>query len=219
MNRGELRDLVLYWLDDLQGGYFTETQVNTWLNNAQQEVQKRLIKASQNYYLKCQQTTLVVNQEKYALPGDFKKLHRLEIINSGTYPNLETTQIVPITTNQQDLVPGQVGTPCFYSLRKNSIILYPIPDTAKTMRLYYSYAVVAMTQDADIPDVPDTYHQLIALLAAEDGFLKDGRRNDLLVKKIAEYQEHMDSDANERQQDTTRQVVTTEVNNYGGFIW
>lgn len=217
MNRLELRNLVLYWLDDLQAGYFTEPQVNVWLNNAQQEVQKRLIKAGQNYYLKCVQTSIVINQTKYALPEDFKKLNRLEFVVDGTvYPNEVIYPIIPITTNQKDMVYQGAGQPSFYSLRKDSIIMYPPPNVAGTLRLFYSYAITDMLTDVDVPDVPIQYQQLIALLACEDGFLKDGRSNELLQKKMAEYEQMFDTDANERQVDTIRAVVMTGDGNYNG---
>lgn len=216
----ELRNLVWYYLDDLQGGYFTETQVNVWLNNAQKEVQKRLIKAGQNYYLKCVQTSLVVNQRYYSLPEDFKDLNRLEIVLSGTVPNETYSEIAPITTNQRDLVADMTGTPQFYSLQKNAIRLYPAPDTALTMRLFYSYLVADMTLDTDLPDVPADYHELIALLAAEDGFLKDGRSSELLQKKLSAYERMMDTDTNERLEDLPRGIVQTgQYDQDFGYWW
>ena len=76
-----------------------------------------------------------------------------------------------------------------------------------------------MLSDDDVPDVPIQYQQLVALLAAEDCFLKDGRSNDLLTKKIAEYQQMFDTDANERQEDTIRAVVDTGNQYEAGFLW
>lgn len=215
----ELKNLVAYWLDDLNFGYFTEAQVTVWLNNAQQEVQKRLIKAAQNYYTKCVQTTLVVNQNSYALPEDFRKEHRLEVILSGTIPNESSVTLNPITMNQQDLVQNGVGTPGWYFISRNKIILQPAPDTALTLKLVYSYRVANMVLNSDVPDVPAHYHELIGLLAAQDGFLKDGRVNDLLLKKIATYEKDMDQDAVERNQDFGRTVIETGVNDDVGFYW
>ncbi len=101
MNFGELKSLVSFTLDDLQFGYFTETQVQIWLNNAQVEVQKMLIASSQSRYNAWVGTTLVVGQSDYVLPADFRKLQQLEVVLSGTPPNEAITPIVPITTNQK----------------------------------------------------------------------------------------------------------------------
>jgi len=221
MTFAELQSLVSYWLDDLNFGYFTQTQVKVWLNEAQKEVQKKLIKAGQNYYTDFVQTTTVQNQAYYVLPSDFKKLNRLEIITGGTVPNESVQSLTPMTINQQDLISRGTGQPIYYFIQKDQLVLFPTPDTAQTLRLYYSYMVSDMTLDNDTPDVPESYHQLIALYACQDGFLKDGRANELLVKKIGEFERDMDMDSTDRQQDTVREIVLTgdSVSNYNGIMW
>jgi len=214
----QLKDLVASWLDDLEFGYFTEAQVTVWINNAHKEVQKRLIAAGQNYYVKNVCTTLVVNQNEYVLPSNIKKIHRVELVISGTAPNESISSLTPITLNQKDLVGTGSGTPSTYTIKKNRIVLYPYPDSALSLRLSYSYLVGDMSLDTDMPDVPESYHELIALLACEDGFIKDGRVPELLEKKLRSYEKDMVSDANERRQDLSREV--REVADYsGGTIW
>lgn len=218
MTRGDIRALVLSWLDDLNAGYFTPDQVNIWINNAQKECQKRLIKAGQNYYTRCVQTTLIVSQRNYAYPSDFKKINRLEIVTSGTNPNETALPIIPITVMQQDMVQTGTSTPSVYIISKNTFSILPAPDSPLTMRMIYTYEVADMTSDIDIPDVPPAYHELIALLAAQDGFLKDGRASELLIKKIKEYEDDFDADAQERNQDLPRSIVSTGDDNIS-FYW
>lgn len=216
----QLRTLTLQWLDDVNAGYFTAPTVNTWINNAQKEAQKRLLKAGQNYYLRCKETTLVVNQAEYVLPADFRKLHRIEVIISNYGTTGESKQmILPITLNQQDLVLTGPGTVQFYVLKKNRIKFFPFPDLALKIRLFYSYMVPDMILDTEEPDVPEAYHEYLALLAAQDGFLKDGRVPDLISKRIAEYQIQLDSDANERLVDMPRSIVETGNDYNSGFYW
>lgn len=219
MNFGALKDLTAFWLDDLQFGYFTEPQVETWLNNSQKRVQAKLLLAKENYYNECVQTTLVVNQNDYVLPEDFRKLMSLEVVMSGTAPNEVTNPVSPITTNQKFMVPTGSGTPGFYRFKKNRLVVYPAPDTALILRMEYAYMVADMTNATDIPDVPDQYHELLALLACEDGFLKDGRVPDLLAKKIAEFTFETVNDADERNEDQPRGIVVTGADGYnvGGY--
>ena len=126
MNFQNLQDLTVYWLDDLNYGYFTPTQVQRWINNAQYEVQKLLLQAHENYYLTVVQTTMVVGQTDYVLPTDFMKLHRLEIVLSGTIPNETKSPLGSITTNQQDLVNLNAnGTPQFYSVKIKPLSALP----------------------------------------------------------------------------------------------
>lgn len=221
MNRGELRGLVLQWLDDLQAGYFLPDQVNLWLNNAQKEAQKRLLQAGQNYYLVCAETVLNINQSEYVLPSDFRKWHRLEVIVSGWGTTNESKyQVTPVTLNQQDLINMTPGDIAYYVLKKNRVKFFPTPNIPYHIRLFYSYMVADMESDTDVPDVPEAYHEYLALLATQDGFMKDGRVPDLILKKISEYQEQMDRDANERLVDQPRQIVETgETSEYGQFFW
>lgn len=206
----EMQNSTAYYLDDLAFGYFTPTQVKVWLNNAQKRVQKRLLKAAQNYYNLCSQTTLVVNQREYALPDDFKKIMRLEIVISGTYPNESVNPVKEVTTNQKDLIPYMgTGTPEWYTFKRNRLVLYPAPSSPLVLKLEYAYEVVDMVNDSDLPDVPVSYHELLPLLAAEDGFLKDSRVSEILAKKMKDFEEELDSDAQERAQDGPRRIVET----------
>lgn len=219
MQLSDLQGLVSFWLDDLQFGYFTQAQVTVWINNAQHELQKRLLKAGNNRYSIAVTTPLVVAQSDYALPTDFKKLHNLEVIISGTAPNESTSPISPITENQKYMVQTGQGTPTWYTFKKNRLVLRPAPDTALTMRMIYSYMVTDLVLATDTPDAPSDYHEMIALLACEDGFIKDGRANPLLEKKIAAIQASIDSDAQERNQDQVRSIINTGNDADNGYYW
>ena len=219
MNLSQLQTYVSTALDDLNFGYFTVAQINIWLNNAQHELQKRLLKAANNRYTVTVTTPLVVNQQAYALPPDFKKLHNLEVIVSGTAPNEALSPVSPITENQKYMAQTGAGTPTCYVIKKNALILYPAADgTAPTLRMTYSYMVTDMVNLTDVPDAPADYHEMIGLLAIEDGFLRDGRANPYIEKKIAAIQSSIDSDAQERNQDQSRNIIETG-NSDVGFMW
>jgi hypothetical protein len=194
-------------LDDLQGGYFTQAQVDRWINNAHREAQKVLLRAGQNFFVKWVKTNCVVNQYDYALPEDFTKLHRLEIVSSGSPPNENLQPLMPITINQQDLVSSGSGRPQVYFIWKNKINIRPAPDSTYVMRLHYSPTVADMANDTDQPDLPEAYHEYIAVLASIDGMLKDGRDISSLTMKKEHYENLMKQDSNERNQDGPRTVT------------
>jgi hypothetical protein len=206
----ELQNLILDWLDDPNAGYFTLAKVKQWINNAQKEVQKRLLQAGENWYLTCEQTTTVANQSDYALPDDFLKSHRVCIVTSpGTTSEVER-ELQPITLNQQDLVINQPGEPECFFLKKARMVLVPKPDQAYTLRLYYSYRVADMTIDTETPDAPEQYHELIAVEGALNGFIKDARDPSVLLAKKKEYEKLFERDAENRVEDTPREVVVTD---------
>lgn len=209
MNFGQLKTQVSTWLDDLNFGYFTESQVERWLNNAQYECQKLLIQAGQNYYVKCFQTTLVSSQNEYVLPQDFLVLHRLALVASGSGVNQSVYPLAFITLNQQDLVETGSGDPAYYYIKRNRLVLYPVPISAKTLQLFYSPLVNEMTLDTDTPDIPVQYHEYLAVLATVDGFLKDGRSDAEMLRKKEAIEKPLKELAELRRADSPRAIITT----------
>lgn len=218
MTRAEIRTLMLSWLDDEDGTYFTTANTNTWINLAQREVQKLLVLAGNNYYLEPVQTLTVSGQADYVLPSDFVMLHRLEVVISGTGVNENRQALGPITTNQQDLVAITSGCPTNYYIKKDRVTLSPTPDAAYILRLYYSPRVADLSADGDTPDVPEQFMEFVAILAAYNGFIKDDRAPTNLLEKKAKYEKLLEQTSSERTQDTSRQVVVTQDYKSGGYF-
>ncbi len=160
----EIQNQVLTWLDDINAGYFTRPQISIWINNAQREVQKLLIQAGENYYVTCGVTETVQNYDSYALPADFYKSHKLEIVTSGSI--LTAAQRAQATYNiLQSVTPMEAATiinqgpgkPAVYYLKKDCMVLRAIPDRAYPLILTYSYKVSDMVADNSTPDVPIQY--------------------------------------------------------------
>jgi hypothetical protein len=218
MTRAEMKTLIWGWLDDPNGTYFTSTLLNTWINLAQREVQKKLLNAGQNFYMKPVTTLTVANQADYVLPTDFFVENRLELVLSGTGVNENIQPIKPITTNQKDLYPTGIGTPSVYSIKKDRVTLFPIPSQQWTLRLFYSPSVTDMASDADTPDIPAQFQEMVPIVAAFNGFIKDDRAPSNLLVKAKEYDTLLKTMAQERTQDQSRQVVDQGLyGNWGEF--
>jgi hypothetical protein len=214
MTFSEMRTLCWTWLSDPNGGYFTTSQVNLWLNNAQREVQKLVEQAFEGHFEKCSETTLVVNQREYQLPDDFKRVVRLEVVLSGSsFQNEQVQQLVKITPNQQDRL-VRVGTPAAYYFKNNQLILVPAPDAAKTLRLTYTYRLGNMVNDNDESEIPEDYHELIPILATLDGLIQDGRDIAPMMAKKQHYEEMLKRDAEQRFIDAPRTVVQTDFDDH-----
>lgn len=211
MTFSSLETMVSYIVDDLNFGYFTKAQIDFWLNNAQREVQKRLLQTPGNWYVIRNNTSTVQNQSDYVLPTNFLKVHRVELVLSGTAPNEVKGPLAQITPNEIDQLPPGPGTPsCFYILQ-NTLSVFPAPDTAnQTLRIFNSYLVGDMVNPTDNPDVPYQYEELIGLLAARDAFIKDQRDPAPLDAKIAYYDVMMKQDAQQRDVTAGRRIVSTQ---------
>jgi hypothetical protein len=212
MNLSQLTNLFLYWVDDVNGTYFTPPQTTLFLNNAQREVQKQLIQSGENWYVQRVFSYTVTNQDTYALPTDFLRLHKLELVLQGVGITNENRQtIIPVTLIQLDQIGMNLtAAPEVYNIRKNCFTMRPIPDNIYKIYLAYTYQVQDMVNSFDLPDVPPRYHEYVAVTAAIDGFIKDGRDMSQLLTKKQEYKELMKQDAQNRNVDQSKSVVVTD---------
>lgn len=210
MTLTELETMVAVWLDDVNETYFTQSQIWRWLNNAQREAQKQLIQAGENFYVTRASTSLVVDQDTYALPDDFMRLNQLEIAISGSGTSEVRQSLGFVTLNQLNSVSMTSGTPTNYTLRGNCIVVRPIPDAALTMYMDYSYLVTDMSTGGSTPNVPAQYHEYLAVLATIDGFLRDRRDPSPMLAKKEFFQSLMKQDAENRNVDSPRTVVVTD---------
>lgn len=211
----QLRTLVWDWTDDPNGSYFTQSTLNIRLNLAQRELQKKLISANKEYYLKCVKTDMVIAQAIYALPDDFMQVIRLEWYIPGAVTTSKSSWIFPMTPNQKNLSAPVNGDPQFYTFQKNNIVLYPTPTRVLEMHLEYSYNVTDMSADADEPDAPEQFHEYIAILATRDCLIKDGKPLDPIKSKMDQYEVLLKQIADQRQADSSRMVVQTQADAFG----
>jgi len=208
MTLSDLRTQVSVALDDLAAGYFTNTQIDIYLNNAQREVQKLLLNAGQSWYMKCSSSRLIADIGCYFLPSNFLKMHRFDVITANFGLTSETRRtLVHLTPQEITSVPNGPGLPCGYFLKKNTFELKCIPDQAYYIEMLYSYLVSDMTLTTDTPDVPDQYQELLVILACIDGFLRDQRDIAPFMAKKDFYIDMMKKDSQQRLQDQPRSVV------------
>lgn len=215
VNLRQLQTLVVGWLDDPLQTYFTPALTLVWLNNAQKECQKRLLQAGENYYVIKASATMVINQPDYVLPSDFLKLHELQIVTSGTGVNENRQTLSPVTLVQLDQYAQTTGMPQVYNIKKNCFSVRCYPDQAYPMYLHYSYAIAELLNQTDTPDVPSQYHEYIAILAALNGYMKDGRDMSQLLAKRDWYEALMKQDMENRNVDAPRRVIMTDGEDFG----
>ena len=211
MTFSELKTLVSKWVDDTAFGYFTESEVETYLNNAQKEVQKLLIEAGEAWYMKCATSTLIAGTGCYLAPENMLKVHRFDIILSGTTPVNEVRRtLTHLTPNEIMRINYGNAVPCGYFLKKNAFEIRPVPDLAYNIELLYSYLVADMVLSTDQPDVPLQYHELLAIIASIDCFLRDQRDPSAFMAKRDGYIALMKQDSQQRLQDQPRSVIITD---------
>lgn len=217
MNFTQMKDYVSIQLDDLNKGYFTDSILGIYVNNAQYEAAKMVVLAGEGYVSKPVCTTLIQNQRDYVLPEDFFKLELLYIIQSGTAPNESTTELLELPPSQSLQITYGAGTPGAYFFKGNRLSIYPAPDAGsagKELVLLYSPKPLPLVNGTDVSMVPIEYHEYICILAIIDGMLRDGRDPTSYIMKRDFYENKL-RNAIERRSIARSRFVITSNDNYG----
>lgn len=84
----------------------------------------------------------------------------------------------------------QAGEPTSYYFRGNRIVFNYAPDEVQTFRLEYYRQPVEMTATTDYPEIPDAWHQAIALAARWFGFCR-AQESAMAYSAKRDFQERM----------------------------
>lgn len=172
---------VRFFIDEPTAQNFTDSDITYALNQGQQDVAKEIVHVYEDYFEK--QADLnpsgggtIIGTELYTLPSDFLKFKRIERTDTG--------QILPaIDLNEKFAAPlaPLTGTAVFgpmsYYVTGNSLGLTPTPQAIIPIRLYYVYRLVDLDNSlpgtSDVSVIPAEHHDMIAVRAAIDMFIKD----------------------------------------------
>ena len=127
--------------------FVTDDQINLWLNAAYRELYNMLINSYELYNIATDDITTVSGTKDYALPADFLKLIKVFYVSSDgrEYP---LTRMNLHTADTYAFRDSEVSK---YVLLGNNLRLWPIPNTGKTIRIYYNPAATVFAKtDTDI---------------------------------------------------------------------
>lgn len=152
-NRTELRDLVrvqtLVESDDL-----TDAKVDNLFNQAIRDVSVRFPWP----FLAASTTIAVTNAtDTYALPSD---VDRIEVLLKADYRQPLFEQAASSAFHIDGATPS-TGSPSWFFLWGESIVLRPQPDGNETLTLYYYKKPTMMTDDSHTPEWAEQFHYLI----------------------------------------------------------
>ena len=131
-------------------------------------------------------TTLVTNQQDYALPATALKLFRVQIKDIGGnwqhLTQIDQTEVIGALDEFQKTA----GVPRFYDIIGNSLFLYPKPDTAQVtasagLKIFFAREATTFstpasytTADTTEPGFSESFHDLVPLGIAYDWCLTNG---------------------------------------------
>lgn len=162
MTLAQLRTAVLEELNERDNARFKRSMLDRWLNDG-----LRIAVAASEYLQKSQAIT--VTGTKISLPTDFYKATGVSLVQGGVkYP------VDPGLDSSLDTDLG-TGTPYNYHIWGQEMYFTPTPSTALTGTLRYVAYPASMVADNDIPELPDAYHLMLVVYAAERALLVDGK--------------------------------------------
>ena len=167
-----------YFLTGTDSNSYSDSQLNSNLNRWYRAAVSWIWEASGTWeYDDSNKSTLPVattdlgeDREDYTLPTGAQRIIEVEIKNSSGY----WVDLEAIDKSQMGGAPSEFldtpGTPRYYDVVANAVILYPAPDSAITggLRVHVSREVDALSGDSDEPGFSESFHRILSYGAALD---------------------------------------------------
>lgn len=133
---------------DESGVQITDADIIRWINEGSMEI------VSKNPFKQAVSvTTTTAGDDDYDMPADILQMEGVKydttMLTATSFSNM-VEQIGSYGTQQ--------GLPQFWYMYANSIYLWPVPNGAKTLTLYYIQAPTGVTGSGDLLPVPDRYY-------------------------------------------------------------
>lgn len=132
----------------------TKTQATDWINDGLSKLYDLLVEQDPDRFVTKDNVTLVVDQENYSLPSDFRDGRSVFYVESGTRHVLEQFQLEELATRQDMGVVSRVAnSDLHYRYLGNEIWFTPTPAQGGTVELWYVPHMTALAADADVVNV------------------------------------------------------------------
>lgn len=142
------------------------TRVKTWLNEGVHRV-ARAVRLSES--ASTEPFGTVAGEPSYQLASSAIRIR--QIVNTA-----DRVELCPVEITEINTAPGASGKPREYALEGGNLVLYPTPDAAYPLELWFLANTAKLVGDGDVPAMPDDYLDIAIAwalqkaYAAEDDF-------------------------------------------------
>ena len=172
MNLAELRLTFWDYVDDPHQTLYDATKATRLLNRGMEEVGRTIEDGDSSYLGQCREyavTPYPTSELMFDLPTDYKRTILGErVVVDGVPVPATWTPFARRHLDARAIVQQVRGyyAPRLSLMGKKLIVVGP--SDAYTLRLWYSAALTAMSDEGDTPSlIPSDFHELIALVAAK----------------------------------------------------
>lgn len=196
--RAELRTRVREYLDEPTADFWTDAQINNWINQAYNYCYHIVVQADEGFFRSVVLVNIVADQADYALPTNHLKTRLLErVFDTYTIPlrvfdRIESVNFTSATGLNNLYVPS-------YRLVGQNITLEPTPIESITNGLRHEFVTqpVPMNADGDSPNAGfvDMWQEGIVLKAVisakekEEAIVGSGADVSAFVSDFAAWQQ------------------------------
>lgn len=158
---GELQEEVLaHQFSDAKYRPF----VKKWLNQGQR---RAVIESEMRIQESAQAYTTTAGVAAAVLPVNFSRI--IDLFYEQEIHEL----LVPMDVREFDPLPVSQGRPYAYTIRNDEVVFYPTPDNIYNFTLRYWRLPQDMVNEADTPEIPVQYHELLVAYAMRKAFLRE----------------------------------------------
>lgn len=207
MNRKEVRDLARKRLGETTAAFWTDTELNTWIDDGCEDLAYRTKCLKSNGYITTEAST-----QEYGLTtnlsGFFSVLDVYYYQDGSNWIKIEGTDREHLGESNAAWMSADAGTPQnYYWDREEDIIgFYPKPDSSNAgehyCRIYYAKNHTAIGGDFSTIDIPDILHNAIVDYVVATGLDTRGwgdRSNDAWNKYFARIRDYQVERGRERE--------------------
>lgn len=168
----------------------TTNVANEMLNDALEESYNYVVERWDDYYTKISPAFVTVaGTQAYALPTDFYKLRKVEILRSGvaTDPAAQWERLYPISIDDTHRKHHLIGKRYKYWLAYTQLNLFPVPQAIETLRTFYLPAAPQLVLDTDTVQFDTPVEQkLVIHIALRDAYQRQDLPTGEIEAKIAQ---------------------------------
>lgn len=200
----QLSDIVTKVQQRVRDTGYSTAEITNYLNDTQNDVfnEYRLpfMQATQTYTLTPNVADITDGSE---LPANFVQAIDLSLTSPGiekTLDYLDFTEVERLYPDPEDLTLHPANIPSVWYFYADTIKVYTAPLSDYTVSLKYYKKPTLLTNDADVPDIPSEFEELLVVGAAyrvlqvKDNYDQAGvfenKYQELLQKLVVKYNVH-----------------------------
>lgn len=215
-----LRTSVRDRLDEDTQRFWLDTQLNRWINEGAKDIARK----TESLQTRVDIAT-TANTQEYSLPVDSIRIHRVEWRRSGddqVFP-LEYRDFNSIDSITWTAQTTSRGTPYLFTMwgfaPSLKLVLYPTPETAGSLKIFYYRLPTERTSDGDMVEVPEGWEDLIVDYAEMMALRKDSDPRWQEAKAL--YDERLGNmyDVTRRMSDQGGMMVSESGAGVPGWLW